>query len=682
MQINRNPRWPSLFFAWTIFVTITCLVFLFLIPPDPKNQVFLGYSLSRWLMALGFVALALAVLFVSKFLPRRPIARQRIEAFFFSQGGFWAAFLLLVLLIAASLWLALSERFSPYFARLLPLAAWGFAFLGGCLAFQLVLSRFELARQAWSSFTQVLERLWQACLDAIWSACLFLRASLLRTLGLALLVALSILFQNALRFDLPLGYAGLYTLMSDALANNHFLLPQAVAYYGPGGMPYAYPPLAFYLMAFVTHVLGLPVAAYLRFAAPLFAWLCIIPAFFLAFELTGSRLASLAASLILASSGYMYLVHAEAGGIVRSLAFFFALCGLYFFYRLVRCPGWKFGLLAAAFFGLTVLTHLSYALFFALGVAAYALARPLQLRRWALGLLVGLGGALVSAPWWLVVLSRYGIQVLGGPLGSHGNDYFLAVFTDLNKLLPWIEDGVSILRLDAVLFGLVITGLVYALAVKKFYLPVWFALLVLFISEGWRFTIFVGALLAGGMIAEIYRMLNPGGFIAGPRRGAFLRGLVFVGLLLLVLCGAGANAIAAYSPVLTPDAYRVAGFFQQKTQAGSTFLLAAGVEESEWFPYLLQRTPLVASWGAEWTGAYAAQLGYVLEVVKCEEKQSLSCLDGVFAEVGRQPDYLITHTSSDTLTTQIEGNVKWQKVYQDGTYLVWLNRKLNPELRQ
>jgi hypothetical protein len=681
MQTNRTMKWSTSFFVWTILETIACLVFLLLIPPDPKNQFFLGYSLSRWLMVLGFTGLIFFLLFLAIILPKRAAALDRFETFFLSKTGIWIAFILLVSFIGLTVLIPLNERFSPYFTHLLPILGWGFAFFGSILAFQLVLSKGELARQAWKSFVNIIFRLEQAFIGILGNVYLFFRRSPIRILGLVLLIALPVLFQNAFRFNLPVGYAGLYTLMSDNLANNRFILPQWVSYYGPGGMPYAYPPLAFYLMGFITRILGVPAVMYLRFAAPLFSWLCIIPIFFLSFELTGSCVTAVVASMIVASSGYMYLVHSEAGGIVRALAFFFSLSGLFFFYRQVRQPGWKYGLLSSLMFGLTILTHLSYALFFAIGVFSYILVRPLQIRRWMLGILVGITGALIASPWWLTIISRYGIQVLVGPISSHGNDYFLAVFTDLNKLIPWIDDGISIIRKDEILFGLVITGLVYSLVVKKFYLPLWFGLLILFISEGWRFTIFVGALLAGVFISEVYHGLTWGISQESSHSGSSLRGIVFVFLLLFIICDAGYNEIATFQPSLSEESYLLAGFIQQKTETQSNYLLAAKPDESEWFPYLLQRTPLVASWGGEWTGTYATQLRYVLEVENCEDNQSLSCLEGVIAEVQHQPDYLITHTASDLLTQQIESSVKWQKIYQDGRYLVWLNRKTGPVLK-
>src|SRR5437588_10136227 len=81
---------------------------------------------------------------------------------------------------------------------------------------------------------------------------------------------LLVLIWNAVRWSLPGGYAGLYVLMSESIVHSHFLPPLRIGLYGPGGIPFAYPPLALYLMAFCIGILHVPVFDYLRFAPDVF----------------------------------------------------------------------------------------------------------------------------------------------------------------------------------------------------------------------------------------------------------------------------------------------------------------------------------------------------------------------------------------------------------------------------
>ena len=59
-------------------------------------------------------------------------------------------------------------------------------------------------------------------------------------------------FYNAIAWSYPKGFAGLYALFAERLAGNLYMLPIDIPYYGPGGIPLVYPPLAVYMMAFFT----------------------------------------------------------------------------------------------------------------------------------------------------------------------------------------------------------------------------------------------------------------------------------------------------------------------------------------------------------------------------------------------------------------------------------------------
>lgn len=63
--------------------------------------------------------------------------------------------------------------------------------------------------------------------------------------------------------SLPLGCAGMFTQMAEQIAGANFVLPAEIPYYGPGGIPFVYPPLGHYLFALYLKT-GLSPWAYLR----------------------------------------------------------------------------------------------------------------------------------------------------------------------------------------------------------------------------------------------------------------------------------------------------------------------------------------------------------------------------------------------------------------------------------
>lgn len=58
--------------------------------------------------------------------------------------------------------------------------------------------------------------------------------------------------------DRPLVMGGLFLEFAEQIAANGFVLPERIPYFTEGGLPFLYPPLAFYLLAFLIHGLGLP----------------------------------------------------------------------------------------------------------------------------------------------------------------------------------------------------------------------------------------------------------------------------------------------------------------------------------------------------------------------------------------------------------------------------------------
>jgi hypothetical protein len=98
-----------------------------------------------------------------------------------------------------------------------------------------------------------------------------------KQVALILLLCAPLYFYNAIMWPMPKGFAGLYALFAETLANNRYRLLVNVPYYGPGGIPFVYPPLAIYLMAFLTNELHIAPLDYLRFVPAIFSWMCLIP---------------------------------------------------------------------------------------------------------------------------------------------------------------------------------------------------------------------------------------------------------------------------------------------------------------------------------------------------------------------------------------------------------------------
>ncbi len=478
------------------------------------------------------------------------------------------------------------------------------------------------------------------------------------------LFALVVLFYNAFRYHLPLGYAGLYTLMAENIAENHFFLPLEIPYYGPGGIPGAYPPLGMYLMA-VFLKMGIPWSEYLRFAPPFLSLIAVISFYFFAEEITGSFLSAGLASIFLICSPEIFRVHLWAAGSVRALAFCFVLLSLHQFVKAAKHNKIVYAVTAGILLGFTFLTHLYYFIFWGIFALSWVIVNR---RSWQF-FFMALGTSLaVISPWVWITLSRHGFSVLQGAFASHGNQGFWDALVSYPSMLAWLGGNLFPYILDPFFVFCVVCG-GYVLAVNRRYelLLTMLGVLLLFSPEGARFVITLGSILAGASIGMITLPV----FAAKKMRRIVLVDLLVVSFILSSVLGV--RAILGMKPAINRDTFSLADFVMENTSTDSRYLLIVGHDEAEWFPYLLRREPMISHWGSEWLGTYGEQLDLFKRVLHCQAKQSADCVEYLIGDIG-EPDFLITK-KEDTLLNDRLGlkyELKVEKQFEE--YLVWYRK--------
>lgn len=347
-----------------------------------------------------------------------------------------------------------------------------------------------------------------------------IRARLDRPSGsfVALLCLLAVfaipLFFYKLGAQYPNGYAGLFALMAETVAGNGFALPVEIPFYGPGGIPFAYPPLSFYLMAFATNGLTIAPFDYMRLAPSVFLLLSLIPMFALTKALTSSlRQAVIATALMGASVGILDL-HYDAAGICRGLALLVMLGSMYFSYLSFKSTRvWPL-VLAAIFLAATILTHFTYAVFGTLSIILFSLGTkemPLA-KRMIFLVATGLLAGVLTLPWWIVVLDRHGIQVFLYALSTHGSTSFIQVLGAPASWIDLLRSNVLPSFESLLLTGTALLGLAIAIATRKWFLPLWLLATVWITGlEGQRFAAIVCALLGAFALDRICDWLAAGG---------------------------------------------------------------------------------------------------------------------------------------------------------------------------
>jgi hypothetical protein len=427
----------------------------------------------------------------------------------------------------------------------------------------------------------------------------------------------------------------------------------------PDGIPFAYPPLAFYPLAGLLD-LGVPALSLARFLPGLLTILALLPTYLLGRELLGSDSRAGFAALVVATSPAVLTWHLSAGDVARSLAFFLTVCGLYTGYRLFDARGdigdasdsgdtgvggdanddrgtaadapRRWAILTATLFGLVVLTHPLYPVLFGSGVAYFYLVCDRSPRGLLVGVAVALGGVVLAAPWWLTTISRHGFGIFTRTAGSR---------LGIGQGLVWFPTNFAYLpetRFLALWHVLVLLGVLALLARRRYLLVGWFATMALVYPEP-RFLLFVGAFPASAFVFDVLVPALVGRIVderdrsaartrtdagsAGtggsqPATGRYDidrdRLVVLAVLCVLALYGTGTAALYAanYEPI--PDRpldrlladplpahvdradLQAMAWTRRNTPPEAAFVVAG--DAAEWFPFLAERTSLASPWGA------------------------------------------------------------------------------------
>lgn len=142
---------------------------------------------------------------------------------------------------------------------------------------------------------------------------------------------------------------GLFQVMASEISRQGYRLPFQIPNYTPGGIPFAYPPLAFYGIA-VLQGIGFAPLTIARLGSVLATLLYLPAGYLFVYEFRGSRAEALVATSLIALFPPIFRLHISAGGIVRATAFLFVFLSLIVGIRLFRTGGWQWLTAAIIFF--------------------------------------------------------------------------------------------------------------------------------------------------------------------------------------------------------------------------------------------------------------------------------------------------------------------------------------------
>jgi hypothetical protein len=471
-------------------------------------------------------------------------------------------------------------------------------------------------------------------------------------------------------------YDGLFMEMSERILQNHFALPLSLPYYGPGGIPFAYPPLGFYVCAFTIKAFNISIFQYARFAPIIFFTGAMIALYFLVQSITESRAKGIFTAILYGTSTIGYSIHAQESGMVRGLALFFSLVGLVAFYGVFNNNKrvWPI-LIGTLCLACTALTHFSYLIFFIISILVlFIFGKERFSRRLITALLMCAIAALLTMPWFITIFTRHGITPFLNSSSTHGGLTAIQ-FNSFRSLALSLRNGLGNIYSQWTgtatgAIGLVLLGLCYVLFKKKWFLLVWFLAIFLFVAENARYLYIVGAALAAEVVIDLFYYMEPGHFKARSSQ-AIMR--FFPILLILSVFWMGfIYSLKDTVSLDIPDITNLARWFQNNTSENASYLfIANSVNYAENMPFFIDRTPVIAPWGSEWTSSYNNQKSMYSSLLNCVQQNSIACVYSLLQQKNLSPDYLITFNDNSVLTQDIGESSAWQKIYNNPKFLVY-----------
>jgi hypothetical protein len=476
--------------------------------------------------------------------------------------------------------------------------------------------------------------------------------------------------SHVLASDFPLNDGGLFVVMTRDLMSADLRIPLTTTYNGLS-IPFVYPPLGFYLAAAATMATRIDLIELFRWL-PLVLSTAGVPAFgLLARELlqpTAARAATYAYALVPAS----FLLPIMGGGLTRSLGLLCALLALAALCRALDGASWRAVALAAVFWGLAVQSHPNVAAFLGLSAVLVVLVRWRTRAALARLLLVGVGAAVLAAPWWLTAVTRHGIAPFAAAAtADRGGDQIVAAIGTLLRWNAWNEP------LFPLVSALALVGLLISLVRRDPLVPLWITALAFVLPSSYQMLSAIPlALLAGIAVAsasevQLAGRAGPAIAIAGVGYLTLAAVLAFVG----VLNGLSVDDRVAMKWIAdqTPPSARVLVVTPKPPGMDGA---------GEWLPALSLRRSVLVPQGTEWLpGVTAERMKAHARAAACVESDG-DCLERLAADGVRFDFVYLGPLSQDpapvaccaSLARALRSDARYSLAYEAGAVLIFARR--------
>ena len=504
----------------------------------------------------------------------------------------------------------------------------------------------------------------------------------------ATLLGLIVRIVAPMQASFPLNDGGLFYVMIRDIQQNGYALPTFTSY-NFADLPFAYPPLAFYLTALLADITKLDLLTLLRIL-PAIVSAATVPAFYLlARQLLPDRLTASIAAICFAliPRGFEWLI--MGGGITRSFGLLLALLTMQAAVQLFKTGQPRFIPSTLAWGALLVATHPEATLQTAIMVLISYFFFSRTLKGMLHSALVAAGILALTSPWWWTVVQRHGFSTLMAASQAAQADS-INLITRLVIIFRFEFTNEQFLQIFGAL-GLI--GLVISLAERKYFLPIWLLLLPLLeprsalLYAAIPLVMLTGYALAG-YIFPLFSRLSGQGHDNTPLDTLNSRTVKwFLGVLIIFSVMSAYNLAATIQSNFTltqpdQDAFQ---WVKVNTPPGSEFLILTGQHHlrdavSEWFPVLAERRSQATVFGYEWVpdGRFGERIEAYQTLQACLYKDS-TCLNEWNRQTGANFSYVYLWNPADPkrypLGIYLEQDNGYELVFQNESSMIFHKTK-------
>ena len=466
----------------------------------------------------------------------------------------------------------------------------------------------------------------------------------------ALLFGAVVRFWPVITHGFPLNDGGMFYTMIQDLKTNHYRLPQFTTY-NLADIPFAYPPLGFYMAASLSDLLSVPELQVLLWLPALVNTISIFIFYTLAKQVLDSRISAALAVMIYALSPRSFMWQVMGGGITRAFGLLFLLLMLWQAVQMFREYKHEHLTLTILFGSGAGLGHPQTALHAALGGVLAFVFFGRNKRGVVSAIMAGFGVALITAPWWGLVLSRHGLDpvIFASQTSRRSLEAYLAILA-FNGLVDY-------LFIPTLLLAALGTWVMFSK--HELLLIVWAVLAYLMDPRGaegimllclsmlagvglYKLSAWIGR-SEGGLDEDAAQQMNG---LSKGRSGIRPAQILIFSLTTYFVLVASIIDFQLINTSLEPADLALIDWVRTNVPDDKTFLLATGRQFSmsdplqEWFPALTGQYSATTLQGLEWTlgDGFFPWLNQLVEFQYCAD---IHCVQAWSARNDVDYDYLI-----------------------------------------